>query len=141
MPETGSLLLRWHVWLVASVMPLLVRLLPLPKLLSLLTPSPRRRPYKGASADCVARTVAGRLVSPRNMRRRACLREGLVLFHFLRLAGHHAALHFAVYPPDRADSQIHAHCWVTINGTPISAPAKGPHVEMLRHGERAGNKL
>lgn len=47
------------------------------------------------------------------MRRRACLREGIALFHFLRLAGLPAALHIGVYPPDGAQGRLRAHCWVT----------------------------
>jgi len=135
MPKMRILLLRGHAWLVAFLVPLLVRLLPLPKLLSLLTPPTRTRPYKGISADSIAGIVARRLAKPRNMRRRACLREAVTLFHFLRLAGFPAVMHFAVYPPAEDDSQIHAHCWVTIDGKAISTPAVGPHVQMLRHGQ------
>jgi len=114
------LILRMHVRLLATIMPLLVRLLKLPALLRLLTPG--RRLYGGIDSLRVIAAVKRRLERPRNMRRRACLREGLMLFHFLRLAGYDAALHFSVYPP-HDDVRMHAHCWVSLDGRCVSTPA------------------
>jgi hypothetical protein len=105
--------LRAHVWLVVTLIPLLDRLLPLKLLLALMTPTAGWAPYKGVSAERIAETVAQRLRRRRHMRRRACLREGIALFHFLRLAGLPAALHIGVYPPDSAQGRLRAHCWVT----------------------------
>lgn len=57
------------------------------------------------------------------MKRRSCLRMGLVLFHFLRLAGHDAVLNFSVSPPGDCHNGLHGHCWVAIGERVFDAPA------------------
>jgi hypothetical protein len=74
----------------------------------------------------ISRLVAHRLRQPRNMRRRACLRHGLTLFHFLRLAGCPAVLHIGVFPPRFDSRRMHAHCWVTLNDVCLSPPPEQP---------------
>jgi len=69
------------------------------------------------------------------MVRRACLREGIVLFHFLRLGGHDAVMHFAVYPPSGDESPMHAHCWVTVGEQNISTPPEEPYRTIMVHGQ------
>jgi len=128
-------LLRLHVWLVASVLPLLVRLIPLPALLRLLTPPAIFRPYRGMSSQAIAEAVNSRLAKPVNMKRRACLRRGLTLFHFLKLAGLAATLHVAVYPPVNDPERMHAHCWVILDGKDISDPPEQPYATMMVHGK------
>ena len=134
MPVWKRFILRGHVWLVATLIPLLVRVLPLRYLLRLLTPPARFRPYRDVDLDEVRRLVARRLAEPRNMRRRACLREGLTLFHFLRLGGKPAVLQFGVLPVPDAARRLHAHCWVTVDGQAASEPAAAPSATMLVHG-------
>ncbi len=134
----GEGALRAHVWLVATVLPLLVRVLPLKALLRLMTPAARLRPYRGVTPERIAAVVARRLRNPRNMRRRACLRRGITLYHFLRLAGAPAVLHFAVYPPEADPGRLHAHCWVTVGGEALSEPPARPAAELFAHGTPAG---
>jgi hypothetical protein len=131
-----EVVLRAHVWLVATLLPLLVRVLPLKALLRLTTPPARLRPYGRVAADRIVAAVDGRLRNPRNMRRRACLRHGLTLYHFLRLAGVPAVLEFGVYPPELDPGRMHAHCWVTVDGVAVSAPPGQPAAVVLRHGPR-----
>jgi len=131
MSTPGRLILRAHVFLLAGVIPLLVRVLPLKGLLRLLTPPERVRPYRGASAREIASAVRGRLRRPRHMRRRRCLREGLLLFHFLCLSGRSAVLRVGVYAG--AGGRSRAHCWVTLDGESVSAPPDGPVAEVLTH--------
>jgi len=124
-----------HVWLVAGVLPLLVRLVPLPRLLRLLTPRADRRPYAGAEVEEIAAAVDRQLADPVHMRRRACLRKGLTLFHFLRLAGHPAVIQFAVYPPGQQDAKMRGHCWVTVGGRDFGDLPDGPSTTVWRHGD------
>lgn len=117
-------MLRAHVWLVATVIPLLVRAVPLKRLLRLLNPSPRRQPYRGLTCQQIIDIVSRRVRAPRNMRRRSCLRFGLTLFHFLRLSGYPAILHFGVLP--KTDSgRMQAHCWVSVPGVIPSEARSG----------------
>ncbi len=130
--------LRAHVWLVATVLPLLVRLLPLKALLRLMTPPARLRPYSAVPPARIAALVARRLRHPHNMRRRACLRRGLTLYHFLRLAGVPAAIHFGVYPPEADPQRLHAHCWVTVDGAALTEPPGQPSAVLFTHGGPSG---
>ncbi len=137
-PWSGGLPLRAHVWLVATLMPLLVRVMPLKWLLRLLTPSARIAPYRGVDCSAVHAAVERRLSRPMHMRRRACLRRGLLLYHFLRLAGQPAIVHFAVHPPSTDPKRLHAHCWVTVRGRALCEPAPPGTAEMLAYGGGMG---
>jgi hypothetical protein len=123
--------LRGHVWLLATLIPLLEKFIPLKWLLRLLTPPPRFNPYAGTSPEEISRLVAHRLREPHNMRRRACLRHGLTLFHFLKLAGWPAVLRIGVFPPSLDSQRMHAHCWVTLNGVALSPPPEQPVATLL----------
>lgn len=118
---TGDWLLRCHLWLVAAMVPLAVRVLPLRSLLWLIRPPRWWRPYRHVMPERVVELVRRRLARPIHMRRRACLRESLTLFHFLLLTGRPAVLHFGVYAPN-APGNMHGHCWVTLEGRPLNAP-------------------
>jgi len=140
-PERTSRLAEWllvpHVRIVAAIIPLLDRLLPLQRILTLLTP---RRPfaaYLDMSADRIAWIVRERLRRPRQMRRRACLRLSLVLYHFLRLAGIEAVFHVAVFPPSVDPKRLHAHSWVTVGQVCLSSPPEGQWAELFQHGTHA----
>ncbi len=137
-PELTSsrsrLILRGHVWLLATLIPLLEKFIPLKWLLRLLTPPPRFQPYAGTSPEEISRLIAHCLREPRNMRRRACLRQGLTLFHFLKLAGWPAVLRIGVFPPGLDRRRMHAHCWVTLNDVPLSPPPEQPVATLLTCG-------
>lgn len=98
MKKTLRIAFAVHVWTIAAVIPLLLRVLSLKTILEIFTPSPLFQPYRGMSAEDLANVVKNRLRRPVYMVRRACLREGLLMFHFLRLAGFEATLHVSVHP-------------------------------------------
>jgi len=123
-----------HIGLVATAIPLLTKLLPLKRLLQMLTPTANFHPYKSISPEQVIELVRRKLYRPRQMRRRACLREGLTLFYFLRLAGTPAEIHIAVHNPTVNTKRIHAHCWVVLDGVPITEPISGPNTTILTYG-------
>jgi hypothetical protein len=129
------LVLRAHVWLVATLVPLLVKLLPLKQLLRLLTPPAWIAPYRGIGQDRIVERVAHHLRSPRNMRRRYCLRLSLTLFHFLRLAGYPAVLRIGVYPRTAHSPRTQAHGWVTLHEVALTSPPEGPAAVILVHGQ------
>jgi hypothetical protein len=130
-PSEGRLILRGHIWLLATLIPLLEKFVPLKWLLRLLTPPSRFKPYAGTPPEEISQLVAHRLREPRNMRRRACLRQGLTLFHFLKLAGWPAVLHIGVFPPSLDSRRMHAHCWVTLNGVALSPLPERPVATLL----------
>jgi hypothetical protein len=123
-----------HVWIVAAISPLLDRFLTLERMLGLLTPHRSFGPYASVSPDLMAAIVHRRLRRPIHMRRRACLRLSLVLYHFLRLSGAEAVFHVAVFPPSVDHKRLHAHSWVTVGRVCLSEPATEQAVEILTYG-------
>ena len=100
--------LRGHIWLLATLIPLLEKFIPLKWWLRLLTPPPRFKPYAGTPPEEISRLVAHRLREPRNMRRRACLRQGLTSVPFPEaggLAGGAAHRRFSAEPRQPADAR------------------------------------
>jgi len=122
---------------VSAAIPLLDRLLTLERLLRRLTPRRASGWYAGVDVDWIAATVRRCARRPRHMRRRACLRTSLLLYHFLRLAGHPAVFHVAVFPPSMDPKRLHAHCWVTVGNRCVSEPPGAGAAEMLAYGADA----
>lgn len=114
-------ILRIHIRLYSLLVPMLVRL-PLGTLLAVNDPPGWWRPYGGAPLPMIQSMVERCLAEPRLMRRRKCLRQGLVLHHFLRLAGYGSQLHFGVYSREDSQGKLHGHCWVCLDGQAVSPP-------------------
>jgi len=70
------------------------------------------------------------------MKRRRCLRQGLLTYRFLMLAGIDAVVRFSVYPDRPGDPRMHAHCWVTVDGKCVTFPAGDASVEMMTFDPR-----
>jgi hypothetical protein len=56
------------------------------------------------------------------------------LFHFLRLAGVPAAVHFGVFSPATDPRRLHGHCWVTLGDVCLSPPPEEPVAVLLSRG-------
>ena len=123
-----------HIWLLAAAIPVLIKLMPLKKLLKLITPKANCELYKSITTEQIAEMVNRRLRRPRHMRNRRCLRKGLTLFYFLRLVGAPAKIHIAVHTPTAQSKRIRAHCWVVLDGLAMSEPIDGPGATILVHG-------
>jgi hypothetical protein len=123
-----------HVWMVATAIPLLDKLLTLERMLGLLTPRRPFRPYAGLAPDVIAEVARRRLRHPIHMRRRACLRLSLVIYHFVRLAGHDAVFRVAVFPPSVDPRRLHAHSWVSVGEVSLCPPPESPTAEILQYG-------
>jgi hypothetical protein len=119
--------LRCHLWLAARLLPVRAKRRSIERLLVEATPPEGFAPYRGVAAQPIVDAVRATLARPWRMRGRRCLREGLVAFRFLRLAGHPAVLHFAVASRSPAD-RLSAHCWVTLDG---AAVLDGPRDDMV----------
>jgi hypothetical protein len=141
LPPALSRVFALHVWIVAALIPVVDRLLTLERMLRLLTPRRSWRRYRGLGVEAIAGFVERRLHRPRQMRRRACLRRSLVLYHFLRLAGIEATFHVAVFPPSVDPKRLHAHSWVTVGPQCISDAPEVGAVEMFTYGAAAETAL
>jgi hypothetical protein len=88
------------LWLWARLVPVLAWRRDLPSLIDATAPPPRVA-YRRLSADYIARRVRRATRKPILMRDRPCLRDGLLGYRFLRLAGFEPELHFGVEPASR----------------------------------------
>ena len=120
-----------HAGALALMTPALLGVLGLRRSLILLDLLSRWHPYRHLSVRRIRAIIRRRLARPRVMIRRACLRHGLVLYHFLRLIGLAPRLHLAVYPPSVDPRRLHGHCWVGLDGKPLLSPPSGPAAEIL----------
>lgn len=110
------------VWIAARLLPVCVGSSQLDRLLAMATPPPGTSAYRALSAQAIVRAVKRAARRPWVMRDRRCLREGLLAFRYLSLAGHRPLLHFAVEPGSLKDSKLSAHCWVTVGGSVLMNP-------------------
>lgn len=91
--------------------------LPLPRVASLLTRTPRRR---SASPDEIERlerliTLAPRVAQP--LVKPGCLTRGVTLYWFLRRAGLDVELRFGLDPTEREITD--GHCWLALDDEPF----------------------
>ena len=128
-----TLPLRLNVWIFSKLLPLLVIRRSLERILAMATPDKSEPSYSDISPGEIIMAVKRAAARPWRMRDRRCLREGLLAFRFLRLAGHSPVLHFGVAPDTLGDKRPRAHCWVSLNGDTILNPATEPMVELFSH--------
>ncbi|HIE50887.1 MAG TPA: lasso peptide biosynthesis B2 protein [Armatimonadetes bacterium] len=122
--EVTAVWLTLRLLLLLPLTALLVRLLPLPLTLRLLTP--RRLPQTAASSAEIERLVQAvdALQSLRlPLYRRTCLRRCLVLLRLLRQRGLPVVLHFGVR---RVGQQLEGHSWLTLRGELFLEPGEDP---------------
>jgi hypothetical protein len=124
------------LWLWARLVPVLAWRRDLPSLIDATAPPPRVA-YRRLSADYIARRVRRATRRPILMRDRPCLRDGLLGYRFLRLAGFEPELHFGVEPASVAAERLRAHCWVVLDGDNVlSAPLQDMVEILVVRGER-----
>jgi hypothetical protein len=97
---------------------------------------PASTPYAGLEASYIAKRVKRATRRPWLMRDRTCLREGLLAYRFLKLAGFKPALHFGLDRTSVAGDHLSAHCWVVLDGQIVLNPPTPGMVEILVHGAR-----
>lgn len=115
--QRGQLLRAW--WLLLAV-DLLLRLLPLPRVESLLarrTPPPAPGTGDHRAADDLARLVA--VAARHHVYPMLCLRQALVLKRLLARRGVASVLRIGVR---REAGELKAHAWVELGGRPLGEP-------------------
>lgn len=117
-----------HVWLRSVVLADLSRWLPLHRLLAFYTPSKTQNAWSKLTADEIISHIDRHLQNCHRMRGRRCLRRGLLVFYFLRLAGHPAKLHFSYFLEQHGKTQTH--CWNSV-GNRVDSPPEQSSVELL----------
>jgi hypothetical protein len=116
-------LLFWpHLWLAARWLPVNAKRSSIEQLLLRAVPPAGHTPYRGLDSERILDAVRSITARPWRMRGRRCLREGLLAFRFLRLAGFTPLLHFGVEPGSVNTDKVRAHCWITIAGSCVLNP-------------------
>lgn len=136
-PLYHQLPFRANLWVSARLLPMVARN-DLEPLLLMATPAPGDRAYRELDASTIVESVKAVVARPWRMRGRRCLREGLLAFHFLSLAGHAPLLHFGVIPKSLKGDRPSAHCWVSVRGEIIlNPPAQQMHELFVYDGSRS----
>ena len=130
--ELKRLRLRIAVWIWARLLPLLAYRRDLESLLALTAP-PARTPYVGLAARQVTKRVKKLTRNVWFMRDRPCLRQGVLAYRFLKLAGFDPTLHFGVERESVAGSRLAAHCWIALDGQVVLNAPKPNIVEILTY--------
>ncbi|TIS53513.1 MAG: lasso peptide biosynthesis B2 protein [Mesorhizobium sp.] len=125
-------LFRTHLWLSARLMPVLIGKRDFETVLRW-APLTAPTPYRGLPSAYVVARVNRTVRHPWLMRDRRCLREGLLGFRFLRMAGFDPDLHFGVDAKSMDQPRLAAHCWVCLDGKPVVSDSLPDMVEIYRH--------
>lgn len=115
-PREAWLLVRMSAMLAALLV--LQRVLSLPRLLALFDPRTRRTTEPPVSLDRLAWLARGLLRV--SFRDRYCMKQSVLLFHFLRKWGHPVRLRFGVA---RHAEALTGHAWVELDGVPFAEPS------------------
>jgi hypothetical protein len=121
----SSLFFRLHLWIAARLLPVGAKRRTIEQLLAKARPRAGYVPYRGIDAEKILTAVRATTSRPWRMRGRRCLREGLLGFKFLRLAGFTPVLHFGIEPGSIPADHLRAHCWITLAGSCVlNAPSE-----------------
>lgn len=107
---------RLSLWVAARLLPMAVRGRSLEDLLTLATPNASDTNYHQMHPTRIVEAVRSTVRRPWFMRDRRCLREGVLSFRYLYLAGYRPVLHFGIVPKDMSAARPKAHCWVSVDG-------------------------
>ena len=125
-------LFRCHLWASARLMPALIAGRSFEDVLKW-APLASSTPYRGLPAAYIVAHVNRIVRHPWLMRDRRCLREGLLGFRFLRMAGLDPELRFGVDASSMNEPRLSAHCWVCLDGRPVVSDSLPGMVEIYRH--------
>ncbi len=125
-----TLRFRVALWFWARLLPVLAWERNLVSLLALARPG-RATPYRGLSAEYIARRTKKATRRPWVMQDRPCLRDGVLAVRFLRLAGFAPTLHFGVDKESVSRDMLSAHCWVVLDQQTVLNPPTPSMVEVL----------
>jgi hypothetical protein len=133
LPLLRHLRFRASLWLWARLLPLIAYRRELTPLLELVR-APVTAPYGGLAVGYIAKRVKRASRRPWAMRDRRCLREGLLAYRFLSLAGYAPSLHFGVERSSTTKERVSAHCWVDVGAETVLNPPSAGMVEIFRYG-------
>jgi hypothetical protein len=124
---------RWNLWIAARLLTVYARGRPLDEILRRATPDRGARAYSDLTSEEIAAAVKAAVARPWRMRGRRCLREGLLAFHYMCLAGYKPVLHFGLVPKSALTTRPRAHCWINLGGKTVLNPAQEPMLDLFSY--------
>ncbi len=122
-----------NLWIAARLLPQVMKHRQLDDILRRATPPKTERAYSSMEAASIIGAVKQSVARPWRMRGRRCLREGLLAFHYLSLAGYAPVLHFGIVPRTAVTSRPRAHCWISLDGTTVLNPPAEPMLDLFAY--------
>jgi hypothetical protein len=127
----STLPLAVNAWVAARLLPLFASSAPIDRVLALATPPQGARAYGDFAPQAIADIAKRAARRPWVMREQRCLREGILAFRYLALAGHKPLLHFAIEKTSLGQPVPKAHCWVTVGGKILINPPTPTMIDMF----------
>jgi hypothetical protein len=127
--------LKFVVWLAARLMPIRIRGRELGQIIAKYEPGSKRS-FVGLDVADILDTVRRATQHPWAMRDRRCLRQGLLAYRYLALAGYRPELHFGLEKSSLADPRIRAHCWVVIDDVTVLNPPEDGMMTIFEYDGR-----
>lgn len=109
---------RIDIWLAARVLPLLIFNRNLEQTLKLIEVS-ENKAFCGVSPEQISEIVIATTRRPWFMRKRRCLRQGILGMRYLRMAGYDPILRFGIDTKSISKERLNAHCWVELEGKAV----------------------
>ena len=122
---------RLNLWIAARLMPVFVKRRDLGAILADATPQLQHQGSLKIGPGSIVESVKSAVSRPWRMKGRRCLREGLLGFYYLKLAGKHPLLRFGLLKGTLATSKPRAHCWIVLDNEIILNPPEGPMVHLF----------
>lgn len=122
---------RLNLWIAARLMPVFAKRRELGAILADATPGAQHQGSLPLSPAAIVESVKSVVSRPWRMKGRRCLREGLLAFYYLKLAGKQPLLRFGLLKGTLVTSRPRAHCWIVLDNEIILNPPEGPMVHLF----------
>jgi Transglutaminase-like superfamily len=122
---------RLNLWIAARLMPVFAKRRELGAILGDATPEQQHEGSLQLGPAAIVEQVKSVVSKPWRMKGRRCLREGLLAFYYLKLAGKQPLLRFGLLKGTLATSRPRAHCWIVLDGEIILNPPEGLMVHLF----------
>lgn len=122
---------RLNLWIAARLMPVFAKRRDLGAILAGATPEPRHQGSIPLGPGAIVESVKSVVSRPWRMKGRRCLREGLLAFYYLKLAGRQPLLRFGLLKGTLATPRPRAHCWIVLDNEIILNPPDGLMVHLF----------
>jgi len=113
-----SMLLFFKIGLLVTALPVMTKLLSLPKLMEVLTPGKRKETFVQEEIDLIIKITDLILNQRFFIFYPTCLKKSLVLYHFFNNHGLNVAMNFGI-KKDKESDKLEGHGWLTLDNKPF----------------------